>query len=113
MKRLAELCRRIFHLRRRSKFSHELTEEMHHHLALKIEENVRAGMSENEARYAAQREFGNVTLLNEDSRSAWSFRWMEQFLQDVRYGSRVLGKFSGFPARPPLSLPLGVGGETP
>ena len=49
MKKFAELFRRIFHLRERSEFAQGLSEEMQHHLELKTEENIRAGMSEKEA----------------------------------------------------------------
>jgi len=56
------------------------------HLEMKAEENLGAGMSPEEARYTAQRQFGNQTLLREVSREMSSFRYLETLVQDVRYG---------------------------
>src|SRR6266508_700647 len=71
---------------------------MRFHLEMKAEENLAAGVSPEEARYAAQRQFGNQTLLREISRDMWSFRFLEALAQDLRYGLRMMVKNSGFTA---------------
>jgi len=66
----------------------DLSEEIQEHLEEKIEELVAGGMSRNEATYAARREFGNVRLTEEDSRTVWRWPSFEDFLMDLRYGLR-------------------------
>src|SRR5712672_3844476 len=68
----------------------DLSEEIQEHLEEKIEELVAGGMSRKEATYAARREFGNVTLTEEDSRNVWRWPPVEELLADVRYGLRAL-----------------------
>src|SRR5258708_8675016 len=70
----------------------DLDEEIRAHLELETEEHRAAGLSADEARYAARCRFGNVTLAKEESRDMWIYRSLEIFLQDVRYGLRMLGK---------------------
>ena len=65
---LIQLWRRLFFYLRRDQFDRELEEEMKFHLEMKAKENAEAGMEPLEARYAAQRQFGNQTLLREVSR---------------------------------------------
>src|SRR5919205_3735027 len=82
----------------------ELDEEIRAHLELETEQNIESGMSPEEARYAALRAFGNVTLSKEDSRTMWGLRWLETLWQDVRFGARTLLKSPTFTVVAVLSL---------
>jgi hypothetical protein len=63
MDKLSQLWRRLLFYLRRDRFDRELEEEMRFHLEMKAQENAEAGMEPLEARYAARRQFGNLTLL--------------------------------------------------
>jgi len=96
----------------RRKLYSELSEEIREHLEEKIEELVAGGMSRKEAAYAARREFGNVTLTEEDSRAVWRWPSIEDFFMDVRFGARMLRKNPGFAAVAIVTLALGIAANT-
>jgi len=73
----------------------------------KIEELVADGMPRKEAATAARRAFGNVTLTEDDSRNAWRWPSVEDFLADVRYGLRALRRNPAFTAISLLTIAIG------
>ncbi|MGC1188709.1 MAG: permease prefix domain 1-containing protein, partial [Candidatus Acidiferrales bacterium] len=70
------------------KRNEELDEEIRAHIEMSARERVERGAAADEARAAARREFGNVGMVKETARDAWSWVWLERIGQDVRYGLR-------------------------
>jgi putative ABC transport system permease protein len=96
----------------RKRLEAEMAEEMRAHLELRAERNRVAGMSDEDARYAARASFGGVDQLKERARDDRGWVWLEQFFQDVRLGLRALRKNPGFALVTLLTLALGIGATT-
>ena len=97
---------------RRRRLDRETRAEFEAHLELLVERYVRSGMTPDEARQAARRQFGNVTWHREEIHVMNGVRWIDGLAQDLRYALRQLRHGLGFSAVVIATLALGIGGTT-
>lgn len=87
----------------------ELSDELRDHLEQQIQVNLEKGMSREDARYAALRAMGGVTQIEQQCRDARGHNFIENAIQDLRYGFRQLCRNPGFSVLTILCLTLGIG----
>ncbi len=86
----------------------ELSQEIQAHLDEKVEELVANGMPREEAIYSARREFGNVQLIQENSREVWGWSSVESVLLDIRHGLHALSRNPVFTVVALLTIAIGI-----
>jgi predicted permease len=87
----------------------ELDEEFQFHMSMRERQNVEAGMGADEARYAAQRSFGNAASIRDDGRDAWGWTWLEDFIHDARVAVRGMLRAPGYTAVGAGTLAVAIG----
>ena len=104
--------RKLGWLAQRRRKEEELRAELQFHLEEEAELRQAVGLADSDARWAAHRELGNIGLVQEDTRAAWTWIYLEQLAQDCRYAFRTMAANKAFSALAILSLALGVGANT-
>jgi putative ABC transport system permease protein len=107
--RLASLWRGLF---RRDSAERELDEELSSYIEMVVDENVRRGMSEPEARRRALAEAGGIEQVKEQTRDMRAGIFLETAARDLRQGMRSLLRTPGFAAAALTALALGIGAST-
>jgi putative ABC transport system permease protein len=112
MHHLRAIATRFRSLLLRDRFESEVDEELTFHLRMETEKNLRAGMSPEAARRAAQLAFGGAETVREDLRDGRLGAWVSELARDVRLALRTTRRAPAFALAATATLALGIGAAT-
>ena len=94
---------------RRRRMERELERELRYHIDRRMDDLLRGGLSEQDARRRLALEFGPELQIREEVRDTWIWRWLDEGQRDLQYAARLLRRGPVFAITALLSLALGIG----